>query len=100
MADSRFSGPDHCFRCGAKFPEGNLRYRVDIRVAADTGGEVADTANLEEELEHLLEVIEGTDEDELEREVHTDFRFYLCRACKDEYLRGPDIPLDTFFFGT
>ncbi len=99
MGESSISGSDRCFRCGTAFPKGGVRYRVDIRVAADTGGEVEETADLNEELEHLLSVIEGTDEEELEREVHTDFRFYLCRACRDEYLKGPDVPLDTFFFG-
>jgi hypothetical protein len=99
MGESSLTGSDRCFRCGAMFPRGGLRYRIDIRVAADTGGEVDEAGNLSEELIHLLSVIEGKDEDELEREVHEDFRFYLCKACKDEYLRGPDVPLDMFFFG-
>lgn len=100
MGESHLTGSDRCFRCGIKFPEGGLRYKVDITVAADTGGEISDVRELEQELDHLLKVIEGTDEDELEREVHTDYRFYLCKACKDEYLRGPEAPLDTFFFGS
>lgn len=99
MAESRATGSGRCFRCGADFPGGGIRYRVDIRVAADTGGEVSDIKDLEKELQHLLKVIEGEDEQTLEREVHTDFTFYLCRVCRDEYLKGPDIPLDTFFFG-
>ena len=99
MCAEKVNGSGSCIRCGEKFAEGGLRYKVDIRVAADTGGE-ATFEDLEKELGHLLEVISGKDEKDLEREVHTDFRFYLCRACKEEYLKGPEIPLGNFFFGT
>jgi len=99
MEDKAVGGSGSCFRCGVSFPEGGLRYKVDVRVAADTGNELT-PGDLEKELEKLLKVIEGKDATELEREVHNDFRFYLCKACKDEYLEGPEIPLGKFFFGT
>lgn len=99
MSVAAATGPGSCFRCGVRFPEAALRYRIDIRIAADTGGE-ATIEDVEKELNHLLKVIEGKGADELEREVHQDYRFYLCGPCKDEYLRGPEIPLGTFFFGT
>ncbi|MBI5190855.1 MAG: hypothetical protein HZA22_09280 [Nitrospirae bacterium] len=99
MCGAAASGPGSCFRCGVKFDEGALRYRVDIRVAADTGGE-ATIEDVEKELAHLLKVIEGRSEEELEREVHQDYRFYLCGPCREDYLKGPEIPLGTFFFGT
>ena len=98
MDNQPVSGSSSCFRCGAIFPDGGLRYRVDVRVAADTGGELT-PADLEKELSTLLKVIEGKETTELEREVHNDFRFYLCKACKDEYLKGPEIPMGYFFFG-
>jgi hypothetical protein len=98
MAEQTTQGSGSCFRCGAVFPEGGLRYRVDVRVAADTGNELA-AADLVKELEHLLKVIEGKDAEQLEREVHADFRFYLCKPCKDEYMKGPEVPLGQFFFG-
>ena len=92
-------GSGRCFRCGAEFPAGGIRYRIDIRVAADTGNEAASVEDLEKELKHLMEVIENRSPEELEKEVHDDFRFYLCAACKDEYLKGPEVPLMNFFFG-
>jgi hypothetical protein len=98
MCAENAGGSGRCFRCGAKFPEGGLRYRVDIRVSADTGGE-STVEDLEAELAHLLSVIEGKSTEELEREVHTDYRFFLCKPCKDLYLEGPEVPLDKFFFG-
>ena len=97
---AELGGPGRCHRCGVGFPEGSVRYKVEVRVNADTGGELATVEDLEKELDHLLNVIEGKDEKELEREVHTELTFYLCRACRDEYLAGPDTPLDRFFFGT
>jgi len=99
MGDAQVSGTNSCFRCGTEFPEGGVRYRVDIRVAADTGGVVSDVEDLNKELETLLDVIKGKDETELEQEVHQSFRFYLCRPCRDDYLKGPEIPLSNFFFG-
>jgi hypothetical protein len=99
MCPLNCAGPGKCFRCGTEFPEGGLRHRVDVRVAADTGGE-ATVKDLENELKHLLKVIEGKDEEELEREVHQEFCFYLCGPCKDDYLKGPEVPLGKFFFGT
>jgi hypothetical protein len=99
MAAETSGGSRSCFRCGAGFGFGELRYRIDILVAADTGGEIDDTSDTQVGIADALErALEKTDE-ELEREVHTDFRFYLCEACKDEYLKGPEIPLDEFFFG-
>jgi hypothetical protein len=99
MADSGVLGADKCFRCGAPFPEGGLRYRVDVRVSADTGDTLATVEELEKELGRLIDVLEKKKTEELEREVHEDFHFVLCKACKDEYLKGPDVPLGTFFFG-
>ncbi|MGA2192268.1 MAG: hypothetical protein ABSG42_02695 [Nitrospirota bacterium] len=98
MGTGDVNGSNHCFRCGKGFPEGGLRYRVDIRVSADTGVELT-VEDLDKELGRLIKVMEGKSSSELEREVHTDFKFYLCRECKEEYLKGPDIPLDRFFFG-
>ncbi len=93
-------GPGRCHRCGVEFAEGAVRYKVEVRVNADTGGELATVEDLEKELDNLLNVIEGKDEKELESDVHTELTFFLCRACRDEYLRGPDVPLDRFFFGS
>jgi len=98
MGAPHYAGSGKCFRCGIAFPEGGLRYRVDIRVAADTGGELS-VVDLEKELKHLLEVIEGKDNEELEREVHQEYSFYLCGPCKEDYLKGPEVPLGSFFFG-
>ncbi len=97
---AELGGPGRCHRCGVGFPEGSVRYKVEVRVNADTGGELATVEDLEKELDHLLNVIEGKDEKELEQDVHTELTFFLCRACRDEYLRGPDVPLDRFFFGS
>ncbi len=99
MGDAGVQGSNRCFRCGAVFPEGGLRYKVDIRVSQDTGGELATVEDLEKELGRLIDVIESKSSEELAREVHDDFHFVLCKACKEEYMKGPDIPLGTFFFG-
>ncbi len=97
---AELGGPGRCHRCGVEFPEGSVRYKVEVRVTADTGGELATVEDLEKELDNLIKVIEGKDEKELEQDVHTELTFHLCRACRDEYLSSPDMPLDRFFFGS
>ena len=97
---AELGGPGRCYRCGVVFPNGSVRYKVDVRVNASTDGEIETVEELEKELDHLLKVIEGKDETELEQEVHTQMIFFLCRTCRDEYLSGPDLPLDRFFFGS
>jgi len=93
-------GTGSCFRCGHQFGFGELRYRVDVRVAQDTGGEIDEPVDYEGEIAEALDLAQLKTDEELERDVHIDFLFYLCPACKDEYLKGPDVPLDEFFFGT
>jgi len=93
-------GSRSCFRCGKEFGFGERRFRVDIRVAEDTGGELTGTDDYEGEIAEALDQALEMTEEELERSVHIDFLFYLCPACKDEYLKGPEVPLDEFFFGT
>lgn len=100
MGDARLLGPDRCSRCGASFADGALRYRIDIRVSADNAGALATVEDLENELGRLIDVLEnkkptGEQDDRETEDVH----FVLCKACKEEYMKGPEIPPGTFFFG-
>jgi len=89
----------YCSRCQAVFAEGGIRYRVDLHVTADNGTG-ATTDELESELRELLELLEGKEPAQVEDEMHTNLHFYLCKACRDEYLKGPETPLSSFFFGS
>ena len=87
-----------CSRCNAPFTEGSIRFRVDVHVTADNGTG-ASVEELEGELKELVELLEGRQPKRVDDELQTSLHFYLCKMCRDEYVKGPETPLSSFFFG-
>jgi len=87
-----------CSRCNTVFPDGVIRFRVDVHITADTGAGMS-SQELVKELNELVDLLQGSEAPDPADESHANLHFYLCRACRDEYLKGPDTPLSSFFFG-
>ena len=58
-----------CLKCGKKFGEGELKYKINIVVASDFDG------------------VLGESEEEMEDEVYKEVNFLLCKPCRDIFLK-------------
>jgi hypothetical protein len=82
-----------CDRCGQLLEEGALRYvaKVSVFAAYDPLKLAFEDLNrdLRADLRRVLEQCEGMTAEELERDVHAEFEFDLCRPCQKAYVRDP-----------
>ena len=83
----------HCAGCGRDTAPEAASYDVHIEVmAAAPVLEIDDArlaSDLSAELEHLGCELEALRAEEAEKDVHQEFRFVLCRRCRDAYVRAP-----------
>ena len=62
-------------------------YVVEIRAFADFDGVLAESSwDFDRELKDLLEEIEQSDPEELEKEVYQEYTLLLCRSCRDRFV--------------
>ncbi len=77
-----------CSRCGKNLPAGSLAYVVRVRVFADFDGVIVEPeGDIDRHLEDLLHQIEREDPETLEKEVHEDFAVFLCKSCRDRFVK-------------
>jgi len=77
-----------CFRCGNDLRPGSLKYVVHIRVYADFDGLLSiSDEDIEGAMDRILEAVESRDPSDLEREVYQEIGFYLCKGCRDRFVR-------------
>ncbi|HAP66818.1 MAG TPA: hypothetical protein DCQ99_03185 [Nitrospinae bacterium] len=79
---------DVCDRCGVKIPEGGLKYIVRVNIIADDDNIISEDIT-DEELDAMISGIKEFDPDMLERDVHQDLAFVLCKRCKEQFVRNP-----------
>lgn len=73
-----------CFRCGKELPMGNLIYITQIRVFAGFDGILFEPEEgVDQQLERLLEQVEQSNPEDLEKEVYQEFNLILCKSCRD-----------------
>lgn len=76
-----------CFRCGKELPPGSLSYVVNIEVFAGFDGYLIEPKEgLDEQLKKLFEEVEGSNPEELEKEVYEEFTLVLCKSCRDRFI--------------
>lgn len=82
-----------CDGCGAELQERALRYTVTIDVRAAYDEIEVGLADLvrdhREEILRLIERMRHKDPREIEEQVYKQFKFDLCPACQQAYLRNP-----------
>ncbi|RLC46008.1 MAG: hypothetical protein DRH70_06355 [Candidatus Coatesbacteria bacterium] len=90
--------PLACDRCGAEIESESSAYHVVIRIYAG----VPDTLpwvspdECEAEIDSLVDSLEGVDPELIERDVHLEMSFVLCRRCKEIFAADPlNLPLDS-----
>ena len=75
-----------CLKCGKKFSEGELKYKINMVIASDFDGVLGETEE-EAEVDELMEEIESKEPEELEEEVYKEINFLLCKPCRDVFVR-------------
>jgi hypothetical protein len=82
-----------CDMCGIRIETTELRYvlKMNIFAAYDTIKiEASDLErNYEEEIQKLIEKMEGMNPKELEEDVFKQYTFDLCRNCQQKFLKNP-----------
>lgn len=79
---------DACDRCGIKIPEGGLKYIVAINIVADDDNILPEDI-VDEELDSMISEIGKFDSDILDRDVHQELAFILCKKCKEQFAKNP-----------
>ena len=88
----------HCMRCGKELPTGGLTYVVQIRVFAGFDGVIFETEEeIDNQLRRILDQIEKSNPEELEKEVYEEFTLLLCKSCRDRFVDETKHPWEGSF---
>jgi hypothetical protein len=76
-----------CSRCSREIPAGGLAYVFEVKVYADFDGVLLESAaDADRELEDLLEEIDLSEAEELEKEVYEEYTLLLCNSCRNRFI--------------
>jgi hypothetical protein len=77
----------HCMRCGKELPAGDLTYVVQIKVFAGFDGVLLEPEEgIDNQLNRILDQIEKSNPEELEKDVYEEFTVLLCKSCRDRFV--------------
>jgi len=77
----------HCMRCGKELPAGDLVYVVQIKVFAGFDGLLLEPEEgIDNQVNRILDQIEKSNPEELEKEVYEEFTLLLCKSCRDRFV--------------
>ena len=76
-----------CWRCGKRLAPGSLVYVAHIRVFADFDGVLLEPeGEMDHHLKQLIDQMENTNPEELEKEVYEEYSLLLCKSCRDRFV--------------
>ena len=80
-------------RCGKEFPSTDLTYVVQIKVFAGFDGVLLEPEEgIDNQLRRILDEVEKSDPEELEKEVYEEFTLLLCKSCRDRFVEEAKHP--------
>ncbi len=79
---------EHCAKCGKGLPSGGVKYIISINIIADFDGILPEMVD-DEEIARLLQEAEKMDQETLEKEVHQEMAYLLCKPCRDTFAENP-----------
>ena len=83
----------NCFRCGKELPAGKLTYLVQVKVFAGFDGVLWEPEGaIDQQMNQILEEIEKSDPEDLEKEVYEEFTLILCKSCRDRFVKETKHP--------
>ncbi len=88
---------NRCARCGRPLIKGSTAYRVRIDVTSTFDGYIPydPTEDTAAKLRKIAEELRSLPPELIEEEVHQEFTFLICLACKERFCANPlNKPLD------
>ena len=83
----------HCMRCGKRLASAESTYVVQIKVFAGFDGMLSEPeGGIDSQLRKILEQIEHSDPEELEKDVYEEFTLHLCKSCWDRFVEEAKHP--------
>jgi hypothetical protein len=80
-------------RCGKKLASAESTYVVQIRVFVGFDGILLEPEEgVDTQMRSLLEQIEHSDPEELEKNVYEEFTLLLCKSCRDRFVKEAKDP--------
>ena len=74
----------NCSRCGKGLRPGSLYYIVHIKVISGFDGILSEPAEgIDRQLKGLLDEVQQSDPEELEKEVYEEITLMMCKSCRD-----------------
>jgi hypothetical protein len=74
-------------RCSKELPAGDLVYVVQIKVFAGFDGLLSEPEEgIDNQLNRILDQIEKSNPEELEKDVYEEFTLLLCKSCRDRFV--------------
>jgi hypothetical protein len=74
-------------RCSKELPAGDLVYVVQIKVFAGFDGLLSEPEEgIDNQLSRILDQIEKSNPEELEKDVYEEFTLLLCKSCRDRFV--------------
>jgi hypothetical protein len=74
-------------RCSKELPAGDLVYVVQIKVFAGFDGLLSEPEEgIDNQLNRILNQIEKSNPEELEKGVYEEFTLILCKSCRDRFV--------------
>jgi hypothetical protein len=82
-----------CSNCGKQLQKPSISWNLHIKLWANYDGDIdySEQSNQETDdmLEKVIQRIELIDQNALENEVYQEFRFTLCKDCRDIFAANP-----------
>lgn len=79
---------EQCAKCGKWLSPGGMKYIISINIIADFDGILPEEVD-DEEIARLLQEAEGMDQETLEKEVHQEMAYLICKPCRDAFAKNP-----------
>src|SRR3990172_3617907 len=77
---------NRCLKCGKKFKESELKYKINIMVSSTFDG-ILNEKDEDLELDAIVNEIKKREPEELEDEVYKEINFVLCKPCRDFFVK-------------
>ncbi len=82
-----------CWRCSKSLPPGCRNYVIHVEVSAGFDGVLKEPEEgLDASLSRLLDQVDRSDPKELEKDIHEEFTFLLCKRCRDRLVHEIKYP--------
>ena len=80
-----------CCKCGKELLQGSIKYILSIRLFADVDDTVSTCESTQkvDDIDYLINCLENLGQEEMEKDVHQEMVFLLCKDCRNNFCKNP-----------